>query len=40
MDEELPPEFMKAERLGQNGNCRKYEKKCNVNILNVISKII
>lgn len=40
LSEDLPPEFDKAEKSGLRGDCAKYEKQCNVNVLNVFSKII
>lgn len=40
MREDLPAEFDKAETSGSKGDCTKYEKQCNVNVLNVFSKIL
>lgn len=40
MDENLPSEYAKAEKLGRAGKCQKYMKRCNFNVLNMISKIL
>ncbi|XP_053692642.1 uncharacterized protein LOC128741091 [Sabethes cyaneus] len=39
-DEQLPAEFYKAERLGQEGRCRKYHKHCKHDILDLFSFIM
>ncbi|XP_062710763.1 uncharacterized protein LOC115260799 [Aedes albopictus] len=36
-DEGLPPEFYKAEELGEQGQCQKYRKRCDKNVLDEIS---
>ncbi|XP_065091656.1 uncharacterized protein LOC135712626 [Ochlerotatus camptorhynchus] len=36
-NEGLPPEFYKAEKLGQEGRCQKYRKHCQKSPLDVIS---
>ncbi|KXJ77075.1 hypothetical protein RP20_CCG008362 [Aedes albopictus] len=36
-DEGLPPEFYKAEKLGEQGKCQKYRKRCDKNVLDEIS---
>lgn len=38
-DEKLPSEYTKAESYGKSGNCRKYEKHCGFNILDLFSKL-
>lgn len=37
MDENLPPEYHRAEKLGQKNNCQKYIEKCDVSLLDSIS---
>jgi hypothetical protein len=39
-EENLPPEYEKAESLGRSGDCRKYQKYCLFNVLDVFSKIL
>ncbi|EAT47137.1 AAEL001728-PA [Aedes aegypti] len=36
-DEGLPPEFYKAEQLGEQGQCQKYRKRCDKSVLDEIS---
>ncbi|KAG5670644.1 hypothetical protein PVAND_000892 [Polypedilum vanderplanki] len=38
--ENLPSEYYKAELRGLDGNCRKYEKVCNLHLLDLISTIV
>ncbi|XP_062552847.1 uncharacterized protein LOC134217989 [Armigeres subalbatus] len=40
VDEGLPPEFYKAERLGREGRCQKYRKHCDENVLDHISFLL
>jgi hypothetical protein len=40
MDENLPPEYAKAEKFGLAGKCQKYAKKCSFSALDLISKIL
>jgi len=39
-EKELPSEYYKAETLGLKGDCTKYEKACNLNVLGLFSTII
>ncbi|CAG9808933.1 unnamed protein product [Chironomus riparius] len=39
-EKELPLEYYKAEILGLKGDCTKYEKACNLNVLGLFSTII
>lgn len=39
IDEDLPKEYAKAENLGQQKNCEKYERKCGISLLSMISKL-
>lgn len=40
VEKELPSEYYKAEQLGNKGDCKKYEKYCNLNLLSLFSTII
>ncbi|KAL9707967.1 hypothetical protein quinque_011485 [Culex quinquefasciatus] len=39
-DENLPPEFYKAERFGVQGHCHKYRKHCQENVFDLFSVIM
>jgi hypothetical protein len=39
MNENFPSEYTKAEKAGRAGNCIKYEKKCQISILEGFSKL-
>ncbi|CRK91563.1 CLUMA_CG005218, isoform A [Clunio marinus] len=40
LDEELPKEYSKAEILGRENNCVKYERHCKFSLLNTFTKLI
>jgi hypothetical protein len=40
MDEDLPSEYSKAEKLGSMQKCQKYRNRCGVSILSLISKLL
>lgn len=39
-EEKLHPEFYVAEKLGESGNCSKYQAKCELNFLDLASTIV
>lgn len=40
MDETIHPEFYLAEKLGETGNCTKYQDKCGLNFLDLASIVV
>jgi hypothetical protein len=39
-DEHLPSEYLKAEELGYSNDCQKYTQRCDISLLDLISRFV